>query len=88
MSYEIVISRRAQKSLARLRPTDREKVRDAIFALSEDPRPHGVRTLKGKPGDYQRLRVGDYRVIYQVQQEMLTVLVIRVGHRREVYRNL
>jgi mRNA interferase RelE/StbE len=88
LSYEIVIPRRAQKSLARLRPTDREKVRDAIFALSEDPRPHGVRTLKGKRGDYLRLRVGDYRVIYQVQQEILTVLVIRVGHRREVYRNL
>ncbi len=88
MSYEIVIPRRAQKSLARLRPTDREKVTAAIVALSEDPRPHGVRTLKGKRGDYLRLRVGDYRVIYRVQEEILTVLVIRVGHRREVYRNL
>ena len=88
MSYEVAISRRAQKSLTRIRPADRDKVRAAIFALSEDPRPHGVWMLKGKRGDYLRLRVRDYRVIYRVQEEILTVLVIRVGHRREVYRNL
>ena len=88
MSYEIVIPRRAQRSLARLRPTDRKEVRDAIFALSDDPRPHGVRTLKGKRGEYLRLRVGHYGLIYQVQEEILTVLVARLGHRREAYRNI
>ena len=58
---------------------------DAIEELAIDPRPPGCIQLKGGSGEY-RVRVGDYRIIYEVQDGELIVLVLRLGHRREVYR--
>jgi mRNA interferase RelE/StbE len=62
----------------------RKRVAARIDALCEEPRPSGCKKLAGS--DYWRIRIGDYRVLYSIEDAKLTVLVVRVGHRREVYR--
>ncbi len=84
MSYEIQIRRRVQKALARLPQKEYERVRDAIRALAEDPRPAGCIKLTGREG--WRIRVGRYRVIYEIEDVVRVVTVLDVGHRRDVYQ--
>jgi mRNA interferase RelE/StbE len=84
MTYALTILRRAQKELAALPRKNYELVRDAIRALGEAPRPSGCRKLVGRDG--WRVRVGDYRVIYEIDDEERIVTVLHVGHRRNVYR--
>jgi mRNA interferase RelE/StbE len=69
-------------------PADpRQRVRLAIRHLAEEPRPSGAKLLAGRGSErIWRLRIGDYRVLYEIQNAELVVLVIRIGHRREVYR--
>ena len=64
-----------------------EKIDAALRALASEPRPRGSRQMAGYPNTY-RLRVGDYRILYRVYDDVLAILVIRVGHRREVYRHM
>ncbi len=82
--YTVLILRRAQKELARLPGGAYEHVRDAIRALGQNPRPPGCLKLTGRDG--WRIRVGDYRVIYEIDDEQKTVTILHVGHRRDVYR--
>ncbi len=84
MSYNILITRRAQKELARLPVEDYERVRDAIFKLAHNPRPRGCLKLTGREG--WRIRVGRYRVIYEIDDKKCTVTVLHIGLRRDVYR--
>ena len=83
MSYQVDILRRAQKALARLPRQDYERVRDAISVLAEDPRPAGCRKLTGREG--WRIRVGPYRVIYEIGDVVRVVTVLDIGHRRDIY---
>lgn len=85
MSYRIIISRGAAKTFRGLHPQAAARPKAAIYELAEDPRPPGSLQLSGGEGEL-RIRVGDYRVIYDVQEEELVVLVLRFCHRREVYR--
>ena len=84
MNYTILILRRAQKELAQLAPQTYTRVRDAIRALAQDPRPQQCLKLTGREG--WRVRVGDYRVVYEIDDQQHTVTILHVGHRREVYR--
>jgi mRNA interferase RelE/StbE len=84
--YALEIKRSAQKSIRSLSKRDAERVRDTINALAEDPTPRGASSVTGTP--FLRVRVGNYRIVYEVRREELLILVIRVGHRREVYRSL
>ena len=84
MTYTLTMTRRAQKQLARLPGGAYERVRDAIRRLAADPRPLGCLKLTGRDG--WRVRVGDYRVIYEIEDSQHVVTVVDVGHRREVYR--
>lgn len=85
MPYSITYAPSAAKAIRKLdRPTAR-RLLDAIGALANEPRPSGCVQLKGGGGEL-RIRVGDYRIVYDVQDDELLVLVLRVGHRREVYR--
>lgn len=83
MPYRIEFTHRAEKDLERL-PTDvKVRIIRKIEVLSENPRPYGVEKLSGEEGFY-RIRVGDYRVIYKIQDNILLVLVLRVGHRKHI----
>jgi len=83
MNYAVSILRRAQKELSQLSSPSFERVCDAIRSLAGNPRPPGCRKLVGREG--WRIRVGDYRVIYQIDDPARTVLVLHVGHRRDIY---
>jgi len=83
MNYAVSILRRAQKELGQLSSPSFERVCDAIQSLASNPRPPGCRKLVGRDG--WRIRVGDYRVIYEIDDPALTVLVLHVGHRRDIY---
>jgi mRNA interferase RelE/StbE len=85
MAYKIIVRSRARKAFLALDGPVRSRVGDAIDALATDPRPPGAKALVGMVSTL-RIRVGAYRVIYQVQDDRLVVLVIDVGHRREIYR--
>jgi mRNA interferase RelE/StbE len=83
MSYEVLILRRAQKELANLPKADYERVRDAVVALADNPRPAGCKKLVGREG--WRIRSGDYRAIYEIDDAQKRVTVLRIGNRRDVY---
>lgn len=84
MSYDILIRRRAQKELAQLSRDDYERAKESIGNLSDTPRPAGCKKLTGRDG--WRIRAGDYRVIYEIDDTARTVIVLHVGHRRDVYK--
>ena len=84
MNYEVYLLKRAQKALSNIYPPDEGRLRDAIRGLGVDPRSPGCRTLTGPPG--RRLRVGEHRVIYEIDNAAQEVTVLDVGHRRDVYR--
>jgi len=81
--YRIELRPAAVRALRKLDPPVRRRVQGAIALLAEDPRPPAARALKGRPG--LRVRVGDYRIIYAVHDDVLLVVVVMLGHRREVY---
>jgi mRNA interferase RelE/StbE len=86
MSYTVEILRRAEKALRDL--TDRKlyhRLRETIDVLASEPRPLGCTKLSGTRNLY-RVRVGDHRIVYQVIDDRLLVLVVDIGHRREIYR--
>jgi mRNA interferase RelE/StbE len=87
VAYKIAILPSALRHLANLPRPDQKRVASKIDHLSTDPRPPGAKKLKSDH-DLYRIRIGKYRVIYAVEDVRLTVLVVRVGHRREVYRGV
>ncbi|AMD87667.1 plasmid stabilization protein [Actinomyces radicidentis] len=85
MSYRVEFTSAAARQVRKLPRPVRGRVLDAVAQLAEDPRPHGAKKLVGERTAW-RIRVGDYRVIYDVLDERLTVTVVRAAHRREVYQ--
>lgn len=84
MSYRVEFTTAAARQLKKLPRSARDRVLDAIAALEFDPRPHGAKKLVGEQTAW-RVRVGDYRVIYDVLDAELLVTVVRAGHRRDIY---
>ena len=84
MIYRILILRRAQKELAELSKRDYERMKSAILALSSNPRPNQCTKLVSREG--WRMRVGNYRVIYDISDSDMTVTILHIGHRKDVYR--
>ena len=85
MTYRVEVAEAAVRSLRKLDPTARRRVQAAIELLAEQPRPSGARKLVGGDG-LMRVRTGDYRIVYEIHDDVLVVLVVAVGHRREIYR--
>ncbi len=84
-SYELLIKPSAAKELEAVgRKSDRTRVVDKIYTLQDDPRPPGCEKLTGQ--DRYRLRQGQFRILYMVEDEKRIVTVVKIGHRREVYR--
>lgn len=85
MAYRIVVRRSAERELANLAQPIRGRVTRAISALATEPRPPGAKLLSG-PERIWRLRVGDYRILYRVDDGQVLVVVVRIRHRRDAYR--
>ena len=84
MSYEVHIARSAEKDMDRLSTTLHARLSRRILSLEENPRPRGVKKLSGR--EEYRLRVGDYRILYLIDDNNRIITIRAVGHRREVYR--
>ena len=84
MSYQVIIKRSAEKELEALSVRVRERVAGHLLMLEDNPRPVGIKKLQGEYGF--RLRVGDYRVLYTIDDSMKQVTIFAIGHRRDVYR--
>lgn len=85
-SYNIEVSATAEKQIRKLDRPDQVRVLRAIQALSKEPRPAGTRKLRGY-SDVFRVRVGTHRIIYSIERARLLIIILKVGHRRGVYRN-
>lgn len=84
MTYRIELRPAAERALRRIDPQDRPRIQGAITLLGRNPRPPGARALRGRDGF--RVRVGDYRIVYTIQDDVLLVVVVTLGHRSDVYR--
>ena len=85
MAYRVEVGPAALRNLKRLSRETQTRIRAAVDRLADNPRPPGVEKLAAQENRY-RVRVGNYRVVYQIRDAVLVVLVVRVAHRREVYR--
>jgi mRNA interferase RelE/StbE len=81
--YQVVLEHQAIKQLARISDPDQKKIVAALRALETNPRPYGYKKLKGREG--YRVRAGDYRIIYNITDHVLTVFVLTIGNRKNVY---
>ena len=86
MSYEVKFSKSAKKQFRKLPLDVQERIQTKINDLAVEPRPNGVKKLKGEENSY-RIRVDDYRVVYEIKDDVLIVTVVRVKHRSEVYKD-
>ncbi len=87
MFFQIEYKSSVKKELRKLAQSDRLAIVNKIQLLKNEPSPEGSAKLKGSV-DLFRIRHGDYRVIYQIKKKVLIIIIIRIGHRREVYKNL
>ncbi len=86
MTYRIEFRPAARRDLKDLPKDVVDRVGRKISALAENPRPLGVEKLSGSEEGFYRIRIGDYRVLYTIQDKVLLIIIIKVRHRREVYR--
>lgn len=84
MTYSVRLAPAAVRQLRKLDPAGRRRVQAAIDLLADDPRPPSARQLLGGAGEW-RVRTGDFRIVYEIRDAELIVLVVKVGHRRDVY---
>ncbi len=86
MTYQIQFSKGAAKQIKKLPADIKERIDKKILDLAIEPRPNSVKKLQGDDKSY-RIRVGDYRIIYEIEDDILLVTVIKIKHRNEVYRD-
>lgn len=84
MTYQVILKRSAEKELDALQANLRDRIVKRLLALEKNPRPSGIKKLQGE--ESCRLRVGDYRVLYAIDDKIKKVFILAIGHRREVYR--
>ena len=84
MTYKIFIEKSAQKSLSKIPSPYQDRIINAVQALAKNPRPAGCKKLSGR--EAWRIRIGNYRVLYEIHDDTLIVFVIVIGHRKDIYR--
>ena len=85
MTYRIQLAPAAVRQLRKLDPAARRRIQAAIELLADQPRPSGAKKVVGGDGEW-RVRTGDFRIVYEIRDEVLLVLVVAVGHRRDIYQ--
>jgi len=88
VSYEVRFEKAAERDLDRLPPDVQRRIIPRIEALADDPRPPGAEALHGQLRGLTKLRVGRYRISYEIDDEQRLVTIIEIGHRRDIYRRL
>jgi mRNA interferase RelE/StbE len=87
LSYQIEVKRSAAKSLKKIPKADRVRIVEKIDSFTENlPNPETTKIEGNNP--FHRVRVGDYRIVYEIQDDVLVVLIVKIGHRKDIYRNL
>lgn len=86
LSYAVQVAPAAVRQLRKISPEARRRIQAAIEILAETPRAPGAKKLSGSSGDW-RVRTGDYRIIYEIRDAQLIVLVVAMGHRRDIYQH-
>lgn len=86
MTHRVEVAPAAARQLRKLAPPARRRVQAAIELLAGQPRPSGAKKLVGGAGEW-RVRTGDFRIVYEIHDDVLLVLVVGVGHHREIYRD-
>jgi mRNA interferase RelE/StbE len=87
LKYRIEVKRSAAKALKKIPKPDRKRISEKIESLAGELPSTEITKMKGD-NPFHRIRVGDYRIIYEVQDEVLVILIVKVGHRKDIYRNL
>jgi mRNA interferase RelE/StbE len=87
MAYAVIVQPDALRAMSKIPEPDRSRIGRKVEALGENPRPGGMEKLKG-PVDLYRIRGGNYRVIYQIHDDVIEVVVIQIGHRKDIYRKM
>lgn len=88
MPYSVRVSPAADRDIRKLDRPIQRRILNRLDGLMMDPRPNGVEKLAGSDVPRYRVRVGDYRIVYRIDDQVLTVLVLNVGDRKEIYRRL
>ncbi len=86
--YKVQIEKTADKSLCKIHPTYREKIKNRIYSLADDPFPPDCKKLKGIDKNLYRVRVNQYRIVYEISKETLVISILYIDHRKEVYENI
>jgi len=84
MEYTLFVNPKIEKELSKIDNRMALKIRTSIRSLAKDPRPKGVKKLQGSDKTY-RIRVGDYRIIYEIYDSKVLILIVNVGHRKNIY---
>ena len=87
MSYWIAVKRSAAKALKKIPKADRKRIIEKIDSLSEILLNPDTTKIKGN-NPFHKVRIGNYRIIYEIQEDVLVILIVKVGHRKDIYRNL
>jgi len=87
LSYRIEIKRSAAKALKKIPKANRKRIVEKIDSLAESPPNPDTTKMKGN-NPFHKVRIGDYRIVYEIQEDVLVMLVIKIGHRKDIYRNL
>ena len=87
MNYQVIFTRKAAKDIRQLNKPDIARIVEKAESLGDDPHPPGSKKLSGIQKEFWRIRIGQYRIIYCVEEEVKVVNITKVGHRKDVYRN-
>ncbi len=87
MSYRIAVKRSAAKALKKIPKADRKRIIEKIESLSENLSNPDTAKMKGN-NPFHKVRTGEYRIIYEIQEDVLIIMIVKVGHRKDIYRNL
>lgn len=87
MSYRIEVKKSAAKSLRKMPKADQKRIADKIDSLAENtPNPDTTKMKGNNP--FHKIRVGDYRIIYEIHENVLSILIVKIGHRKDIYKNI
>jgi len=86
LKYQVIFTKKAAKEVKQLNKTDIPRIIEKAESLGNDPRPEGSKKLVGSKEDLWRVRVGDYRIIYLIEEEVKIIKVTKIAHRKDIYR--